>query len=414
MYTLHNELRHYAWGSKTAMAELFGRSPSGEPEAELWVGAHPDSPSLAELDGTATALDELIASHPESLLGTPIANAYGRLPFLMKVLAAGAPLSLQVHPTREQAQSGFAAENTAGIPHDAPHRNYRDDNHKPEMLYALTDFTALCGFRPLVDSARFLSQLADSVQEEPAAAELQELADILRSDAHENSLYTVFDRLLHSDPDCRDAYDAALRTLADAEGTDPALTTAASLSSDYPQDAGSVLSLLLNLVTLQRGEAIWLPAGNIHAYLRGLGIEVMSSSDNVLRGGLTKKYVDTRELMKTVNFTPLDVPRLQVNGTPTGQELLQPPCSEFQLQKITSSGGRTNVPLAQHGPVLVLVVTGELTLRSAETTLFLAQGESAFVAASDAPVSVTPHHEPGSDALLAFGVTIPHQEADQP
>nr|WP_239536914.1 mannose-6-phosphate isomerase, class I [Arthrobacter roseus] len=411
---MHNELRHYAWGSKTAMAELFGRSPSGKPEAELWIGAHPDSPSLAELAGTPTALDELIAARPEALLGAPVANAYGRLPFLMKVLAAGAPLSLQVHPTLEQATSGFAAENAAGVTPDAPHRNYRDNNHKPEMLYALTDFTALCGFRPLADSARLLLQLAASVQEQGAAAELTELADILQSDAHENSLYTVFDRMLHSDKDCRGAYDAALGSLASNTETDPALATAASLSNAYPHDAGSVLSLLLNLVTLQRGEAIWLPAGNVHAYLLGLGIEVMSSSDNVLRGGLTKKYVDTSELMKTVNFTPLDVPRIHVTRAPTGEELLQPPCSEFQLQKITFPGGLTHVPLAQNGPVLVLVVSGTLTLSSSEKKLSLTQGESAFVAAYDAPVTLTPHHEPGSDTLLAFGVTIPHQEAGHP
>ncbi len=394
------------------MAELFGRTASGEPEAELWIGAHPDSPSHLEVDGERTALDDLLASDPDSLLGTSVATAHGRLPFLLKVLAAGAPLSLQVHPTLAQARRGFAAENAAGVPRDATYRNYRDDNHKPEMLYALTEFTALCGFRQLSESAQLLRTLAVAVQDPLASAELERLARILDDDGHEDPLGTVFAGLLNMDDAGREAHDTALKSLANDGGTDPALLAAAALAEDYPKDPGPVLSLLLNLVTLKEGEAIWLPAGNVHAYLEGLGIEVMSSSDNVLRGGLTEKHVDVDELMKTVDFTPLDVPRVHINRTPDGEELLQPPCSEFQLQRITFDGDANRVPLSQNGPCLVLAVHGEVTLTSGMDELTLAPGESAFVPASEAPTTLTPRTN--TETVLAFGVTVPSQEADRP
>ncbi|WP_035763543.1 mannose-6-phosphate isomerase, class I, partial [Arthrobacter sp. H20] len=200
MYLLENTLRPYAWGSETAIAELLGRVPSGGPEAELWVGAHPDSPSRALLDdGAAEDLDRLIAADPERTLGEASVRRFGtRLPFLLKVLAAAAPLSLQVHPSGSQAAEGFAAENAAGIPVDAPHRNYRDGFHKPEMIYALTQFEALCGFRPAPDAARVFKHLISAV-EATGAGSPQLLADVvndLSSADQQEALRAAFTRLL--------------------------------------------------------------------------------------------------------------------------------------------------------------------------------------------------------------------------
>jgi mannose-6-phosphate isomerase len=427
MYALTNVLRPYAWGSTTAIASLLGRKPSGAPEAELWLGAHPDSPSVASLlDGGSTPLDALIAADPEGTLGPASRAAFGdRLPFLAKILAAGNPLSLQVHPTLEQARAAFAAEEAAGVPHDAPHRNYKDDNHKPEMILALTDFEALCGFRPAAGSRRIFEHLAwcfdQAVSELPAA--LRDVLALLAGDSGpatgrdlpgpaagvESALRGAFHRLISGGSDVPTAIAAVLTLLrsgAPMGDYTPELSTVVSLAEAYPGDPGVLISLLLNRVSLAPGQAIYLPAGNIHAYLRGLGVEVMASSDNVLRGGLTPKHIDVPELMKTVDFQALPVPRIDAQTTELGQQIWAPPFREFQLQRVELKPGGSPVPLAQNGPLLVILISGAAVLDSPRGDLRLERGGSAFVPARENPVILHPVSG-APETAVGFAVTLP-------
>ena len=418
MYLLENTLRPYAWGSETAIAELLGRVPSGGPEAELWVGAHPDSPSQVVLeDGTRQHLDQLIASDPERALGNEAVQRFGdRLPFLLKVLAAAEPLSLQVHPSSTQAAAGFAAENAAGIPADAPHRNYRDGFHKPEMIFALTPFEALCGFRPVSEAADVFERLISAVEATGASAPalLADVVSDLRGADQREALRGAFTRLLTT-ADATQAAESVATALASVPGRDAA--TVRELTDHYPGDPGVLVALLLNRVSLDPGQAIYLPAGNVHAYLSGLGIEVMAASDNVLRGGLTPKHVDVPELLKTVRFESVSVPAVEVRHTGLGQELYCPPFDEFALQRLELRAGSdsmasADVPLAQNGPVLVLAVSGSIVLDSPRGDLLVPRGSSAFVPANEAPVMVKlaagtgPDTDQDDDGALAFAVTL--------
>ncbi|WP_077490296.1 mannose-6-phosphate isomerase, class I [Sinomonas mesophila] len=408
MHLLHNTLRTYAWGSRTAIAALLGRVPSGGPEAELWIGAHPDSPSVLADGGqgaAGTTLEEFIAADPAGTLGPESVEAFGaRLPFLLKVLAADGALSLQVHPTLEQARAGFAAEEAARVERSAPHRNYRDDNHKPEMVFAITQFEALSGFRRPGESAVLFEELTALLTSEGAdeAAEVTEqVAELLRTPDEAEALRSAFARLIAGGDQVRACVDATAAALPGSGTADPGLLTVALLAAEYPSDPGVLISLMLNRVSLAPGESLYLAAGNVHAYLRGLAIEVMASSDNVLRGGLTPKHVDISELLRTIVFAASSAPRLEAEETELGQELYRPPFAEFQLQRIEAAPGAEPVPVAQSGAAVVLCVSGSLTLDSPRGDLALRRGDSAFVPASEAPAVV----HPGADGTLAFAVT---------
>ncbi len=422
MYTLTNVLRPYAWGSPTAISTLLGRTPSGGPEAELWLGAHPDSPSLATApDGSTEPLDALIANDPDGMLGVDARTEFGdRLPFLAKILAASQPLSLQVHPTLAQARAAFAREEAAGIPQTAAERNYRDNNHKPELILALTDFEALCGFRPARESQAIFEHLS-ALFEAAEDTVPQLLRDIIMdlsaaegSEANEPAaIRAAFHRLITGGNQVIAAVSAVVTVLNASLAAHPAptayqpeLATAVSLNGSYPGDPGVLLSLLLNRVSLKPGEAIYLPAGNIHAYLQGLGVEVMASSDNVLRGGLTPKHVDIPELMKTVEFRALPVPRITAGSTELGQEIWQPPFREFQLQRAIVEPDGPPIPLAQNGPLLVIAVTGSVILDTPRGDLALSHGDSAFVPARESPVNAHPVSGTAGAAVV-YAVTIP-------
>jgi mannose-6-phosphate isomerase len=424
MYELENVLRPYAWGSPTAIADLLGRPASGGPEAELWIGAHPGSPSVALTpaaggtgrhtpeahDGGQLALDALIAEDPEHYLGSASVAEFGpRLPFLLKVLAAETPLSLQVHPTMDQAREGYAREEAAGVDHAAADRNYKDAFHKPEMILALTPFAALCGFRPAADSRAIFLHLAacfDLAGLELPALVPQLLGDLAQPD-EPAALRSAFERLIAGGEDVSHATAMIVAALVSGApmGTHVAeLTTVVNLNHDYPGDPGVLISLLLNRISLAPGEAVYLPAGNVHAYLHGLGIEVMASSDNVLRGGLTPKFVDVPELLKTVAFEAVAVPMLAAETTMLGQELFRPPFREFQLQRIELAPGAEPVPLAQSGAAVVIVTAGSVRLDSPKGELRLERGASAFLPAAEAPVNV--HAVSGAAGpALAFAVT---------
>jgi mannose-6-phosphate isomerase len=377
MWQLTCAVRHYPWGSRTVIPDLLGQpSPADRPHAELWVGAHPGDPSVMD-DGRP--LDKAISVEPEVLLGARVAERFGpRLPFLLKVLAADAPLSLQAHPSTEQAQAGYAAEEAAGIPLEDPTRTFKDPSHKPELILALTTFEALCGFRPVEGSLHCLAKLQ--------VAELKPtIAALARG-----GLRAVIPQLLALDAERR---VELIEAVAEAAGRfvaagDPEFintyTWAARLAATYPGDPGVVISLMCNHLKLAPGEAVFLPAGNLHAYLSGAGIEVMANSDNVLRGGLTGKHVDLAALMEVLDFTDGMVPTLQPVPGPGGMRY-PVPVEDFDL---TRADVREDAPatLTTPGPQVVLCTEGRAVLASADGELDLVKGRSAFVPAG-APVS---------------------------
>jgi mannose-6-phosphate isomerase len=380
IYELDGVIRPYAWGSRTAIPELLGVEPTDRPAAELWYGAHPDDPARVG----ETTLDKLIAGDPVGMLGERVVAEFGpRLPFLLKVLAAETALSIQVHPNRAQAQAGFAAEDAAGVPRDAPNRNYRDDNHKPELLCALTEFDALCGFRPV---ARTL-ELFD-------ALDVAELASYRSALAGPDGLRAAFTALLTAEDLPVDAVVAALPRLAGTEWADlgAALTRVAG---DFPGDIGITVALLLNYVRLAPGEAIFLAAGNVHAYLHGLGVEILANSDNVLRCGLTPKHIDVPELLKITDFTPLVEPRWPDRGMDFGHSF-DVPVADFALHSAALDAYRQpgrpagSCATGTAGrPYLVLCTSGEVTVEVGGATTQLRPGRAAFVPARDALFTLT-------------------------
>jgi mannose-6-phosphate isomerase len=377
MWQLTSAVRHYPWGSRTVIPELLGQpSPADRPHAELWVGAHPDDPSLLPGGGP---LDKAIAADPGTLLGARVAERFGaRLPFLLKVLAADTPLSLQAHPTMEQAQAGYAAEEAAGIPREDPTRTFRDPFHKPELILALTTFEALCGFRPIEGSLHCLAKL-----------EVPELKPSIAALAR-GGLRAVILQLLTLEPERRTELVEAVAESASrfVEAKDPEFINtyawAARLAATYPGDPGVVISLMCNHLKLAPGEAVFLPAGNLHAYLCGAGVEVMASSDNVLRGGLTGKHVDLAALIEVLDFTDGRIPVLQPVPGPSGMRY-PVPVEDFDL---TRAEVREDEPatLTTPGPQVVLCTEGRAVLASADGELVLEKGRSAFVPAG-APVS---------------------------
>jgi mannose-6-phosphate isomerase len=348
--------RHYAWGSATAIQALLGTETGGGPIAELWFGAHPDDPSDVPAHGTT--LDALIDADPPAALGQQVLDRFGnRLPYLLKILAADQALSMQVHPSLEQARAGFAAEDAAGVARDAPDRNYRDANHKPELICALTPFEALCGFRPVAATLELLEDLA--------VPELDFLVALLGGP---DPLRAAFTALLRHDEPAVLARAVARRVEAIEDGPLHATRLAAE---DFPDDIGIVLTLLLNHVRLAAGEAIYLGAGNVHAYLRGTGVEIMANSDNVLRCGLTPKHVDIAELLKITDFTALDEPRWPAVG---GSFAV--PVPDFRLSRLDL---QPDEPMSLHdpGPCIVLCTAGDLRVGEVDLT----PGHAAFVPA---------------------------------
>src|SRR5215213_8484889 len=378
MWQLMNTVRHYPWGSRTVIPELLGEAnPADRPYAELWMGAHPDAPSILS---TGAPLDKAIEEQPEFLLGPDVHARFGtRLPFLLKVLAADQPLSLQAHPTNEQAQAGFAAEEAAGVPRDDPTRTFKDPFHKPELLLALTPVEALCGFRPVEESLHCLAKL-----------QVPELKPTIAALAR-GGLRAAVPQLLALTPELREELvvavaEAAARFVA---AHDPEFINtyrwAASLADTYPGDPGVVISLLCNHLRLAPGEAVYLPAGNLHAYLSGAGVEVMAGSDNVLRGGLTGKHVDLAALIEVLDFTDGKVPVIHPVLGPGG--LRYPvPVAEFDLTRCQLDG--RSGTLTTSGPQVLLCTEGSAVLASGETELKLLRGESAFVPAGT-PLSVS-------------------------
>lgn len=362
MELLYGPIRNYAWGSRSAIATLQGRpTPSPEPEAELWLGAHPGAPASVDRDGTRVSLVELLSAEPGHWLGQQVVDRFGvRLPFLLKVLAADAPLSLQAHPDPEQARAGHAAD----AAREAGQRNYVDPFHKPELLVALTPMEALCGFRDPAESAEVLAAFGVPSLE-PVVAALRTgaagLADAVRL-------------LLTFPTDQRAGLVAAVASAA-VESPDARL--ARSLADSYPGDPGVLVALLLNWVRIAPGEAIWMPAGNLHAYLRGTGVEIMAASDNVLRGGLTPKRIDVDELLRVLRFEVLDDPVVRAVPVAPGVVCWPVPVDDFALYQVRVGSDRPEVTVPLVGPRVVLCGAGALTVDDGAGSVELGPGQAA-------------------------------------
>jgi mannose-6-phosphate isomerase len=372
MDRLSNTVRPYAWGSTTAIPELLGTAPTGEPQAEMWMGAHPGAPSRVTRGGTTgQPLSALIDADPEGELGPAAVARFGpRFPFLLKLLAAAAPLSLQVHPDLDQAREGYAAEERAGIPLDAPHRNYKDANHKPELLCALTPFEGLCGFRAPDRSADLLAALdVDS---------LKPYVDLLRAHPEDAALREVLSAVLSAERTDIAATVAEAAAACERLGGDHA--PYAVLAHHFPGDPGVLAAMLLNHVRLQPGEGIYLGAGVPHAYLSGFGVEIMASSDNVLRCGLTPKHVDVPELLRVVRFEAADPAVLRPEASaPYGEEVYETPVDEFRLSRFVRAEGAAPADLTTRTPQILLATAG--APRAGELTL--TPGQSVFVPAGE-------------------------------
>jgi mannose-6-phosphate isomerase len=377
--------RHYAWGSTTAIPRLLGQTADGRPVAELWFGAHVSGPSRVTGAAAPGDLAALIRSDPAKMLGEDVTARFGvELPYLLKIIAAERPLSLQVHPHLARARTGYDEESAAGVPLDSPTRTYRDRNHKPELVFALTRFEALSGFRAPRRAAEILSDLDSQVA--------RTLAGILRQDPTASGVRTAFQWVL--DPvsrPCADDVDdlvAACAARLDRGSTSiRADRNVVLLAECFPGDPGVVTSLLLNPVTLQPGEAMFIPVGGVHAYLSGVAVEVMANSDNVLRAGLTAKHVDAGELLASVDYVaapPVRIAPELANGV---TQVFYAPVDDFELSVSTVADGQEH-RIPGRGPRVVVCLDGEVEVRAGTDRLQLVAGEAAFAAAADGPLTL--------------------------
>jgi mannose-6-phosphate isomerase len=403
MDLLRPVVRPYAWGSRTAIAELQGRPvPAAAPEAELWMGAHPSAPSGVARD--PATLDAVIAAAPDLELGPQCAATFGgRLPFLLKVLSADKALSIQVHPTRAQAEAGYQAENRRGLAPDDPARNYVDDWPKPELLYALTPFEVLAGLRTPADAADLLralavDQLGPLADELSAATSEQAMADALASVLEwpePSRAGLVADVVVACSKLAASGSEASGSEASDTEVSRYADACAAAVrvAADHPDDLGIVALLLMRHAVLQPGQAVFMPAGGLHAYLRGTGIELLANSDNVVRAGLTGKHIDVPELLKLLDPV-VSVPVIAPRVLPDGIAWFDTPAPEFRLYLLDLTGPALALP--GRGPRILLCLEGACVLRSASgEALELARGGSCFIPAVDPLV-----HAAGSARLV--------------
>lgn len=405
---IENTPRAYAWGSLDALAELLGTMPTGQPQAELWLGTHPGSPAhVAKATPVGQTLIDLVEGDPERY-----GVSGGPLPFLLKVLAIGAPLSLQVHPDRDQAAAGFAAEEAAGIARDARERNYGDANHKPELLVALSEVTALSGFRALSavrHDLRALAAAAQTAGDAAGNAALETVAQRLapsgaqsEADVRREFLEWAF----AGDPEVASAL-TALPVAMSGVGDDIAADRRAALDAlvaTHPGDPGVLVSLLLHIVRLAPGEALFLPARQLHAYLGGIAVEVMAASDNVLRAGLTEKHVDVAELCRILDAEEIPEPRYPATQLQPGLIAWQPGVPDFQLLRARlcdldsadsvgdASGAAAEVEVAAPHPLVIVVTAGRVRVERTATELAevatARRGQSLYVSAGE-PIRLT-------------------------
>lgn len=350
-----NQAQPYAWGSRTLISDHLAIEATGQPMAEIWFGTHAGS-MARDLEDPGKTLLELRNEKP--------------LTFLLKLLAAESPLSIQAHPNTEQAAAGFERENRAGISITAPNRNYKDAGHKPEMIVALSEFEALCGFR----TVEYVRELLEDIQSYPAAedlkAEAAHWAELL-----DDSLRALFSHLLNS----RSQFGVLSVALAALADFDSRFELCMRLNDLYPGDPGVFIALMMHHVHLQPGQALYLPAGNIHAYLSGLGVEIMAASDNVLRGGLTSKHIDVAELEAIVDFSTEPVELVRQVEIAAGMVEFKTAAEDFILYRVEPSGQRVLADLQLGQDAVILCTGGEVAIsNSLGERLVLQRGETAF------------------------------------
>lgn len=372
-YKLQNVVQEYAWGSHAFIADLLNISVVDTPRAELWMSAHPKAPS--KICDTDYDLLTLINSDPQRILGEDTAEKFeNKLPFLFKVLSASKPLSIQAHPNLKQAKAGFKKENKEEIPLTSAYRNYKDNNHKPELICALTPFTAMCGFRSPTDIKQLLNQYG--------------MADILPKyhtlGTSEDALKNFFSTVMKSDSVIVRKWISILIKNISKEPKQKhnklIVYWIQKLNEFYPGDVGVLAPILLNIVELQPGEALYLEAGILHAYLHGNGIEIMANSDNVLRGGLTPKHVDVPELLGTLIFRGGDLKVIKPKKNINSEMTYHTAASEFELSKIVLTRNTKN-SFHPKGPEIILCTAGECFISTGNEQLSVSKGDSFFISA---------------------------------
>jgi len=397
IFKLKNQIQNYSWGSNTFIQQLLGNdNASREPQAELWMGSHLQASSQVIMNGKEKSLREVILSNPEEMVGVEISCKFNNnLPFLFKVLAAAKPLSIQAHPGKQQAEKGFLKENTDNIPINSRIRNYKDDNHKPELIFALTDFELMCGFQPIAE----IIERIDYLKLEETIPEINDL----RKAALENNLKGLYSKLM-SITSNRDKYVLELKKRIEnfkpRNEHDKLISKWISKLADvYPNDMGVFSPLLLNIIQLKHGEALFIEDGILHSYLSGSGLEVMANSDNVLRGGLTSKNVDIPELLQILKFDVQDIKTIQpdINNNET---FFRTPAQEFQLSRIEIIEQQPQINSEIKSPEIMLCTAGSGKIFWNNSVLEMKKGESIFI-----PFSISEYTIEGN--LEIFRVSVP-------
>ncbi|MFM5520085.1 mannose-6-phosphate isomerase, class I [Aeromonas jandaei] len=379
---MQNPIQGYDWGSHDSLTTLFGiANPEGKPQAELWMGAHPNGCSDVVVAGQTQKLSTLIERAPAAVLGEATLARFGSLPFLFKVLCAEKALSIQVHPSKAQAEAGFAKEEAAGIDAKAANRNYKDPNHKPELVFALTPYQAMNGFRAIPAILALFERV-----NLPAIADL---TAALAANQNEAGLQHFFHQLLVLEGARKEEALAGLLAFASEHQDEETFALITSLAAQYPGDVGLFSPLLLNVVTLKPGQAMFLDACTPHAYVRGTGLEIMANSDNVLRAGLTPKYIDVAELLDCTRC--LAKPDDQIMLAPHVEGSVQHfevPVPDFTFSVYPAGEHQLTTASAE----ILFAIDATVILKRGDETLRLEKGQSAFIPAAT-----------GSYQLLAEG-----------
>ncbi len=379
IYRLKNKIQPYAWGSKALLTELFNMSnPHNKPQAELWMGTHPKGCSVVIRENDEITLDKFIAENPQKILGKKVYQKFSCLPYLFKILAVAEPLSIQVHPNKADAEAGFLRENQLGKSLLANNRNYKDNNHKPEMIVAITPFRAMNGFRPLEQIIELFSTI------DIKALEVEFLK--FKKNVNEKSLENFFSYLLRLDDREKEIAVEELLINTKKATNNKLAQVAFKLVQEcailYPNDIGLFAPLLLNIIELKVGQAMFLPARTPHAYLQGCGAEIMANSDNVLRAGLTPKHIDVEELLNNLDYVCKDVNFVQSTIIDGCREVFNVLVDDFLLEKIKLTNSLNNLQLECDSFEILFCLSGNIIVQYEETIQRLFSGQSVMVSAN--------------------------------
>ncbi|PST85366.1 mannose-6-phosphate isomerase, class I [Photobacterium sp. NCIMB 13483] len=370
-FKMDNVIQDYAWGSVTSIEQLFAiPNLDQKPQAEMWMGAHANGCSVITVNGEAVRLADFIATDPDAIIGAETQAKFAELPYLFKVLAAEKALSVQVHPSKHQAEIGYAKEEKIGIARNAANRNYKDPNHKPELVFALTPYQAMNGFRELAEIVELFTTINLDV--------ISDLVNTFAANQTDAGLRDFFEAMLSLEGERKESAVNGLLAFCHEHKDQPLFALLIDLSEQYPGDIGLFVPLMLNVLTLQPGEAMFLSACTPHAYIKGTGLEIMANSDNVLRAGLTPKFMDVPELVANTEFKSMAANELLLAPTMVAGGLdYQIPVPDFkfsvykQVNDIALQNTSAEILFAIDAPLTVTHQNGE--------TLTLEKGQSVFI-----------------------------------